>query len=472
MKTLFRNATIVNATATQQADLLIEGEKITAIAPNLPSDSAEVVDCTGLLLMPGGIDPHVHLALPMFGTISSDDHYSGHKAAAFGGTTTAIDFTAQAAGGSLQASIDEWHAKAQGKAAIDYSFHVNVTDFNQSVAQEIGGLAQQGLTTLKMFTAYNGRLRLGDGEIFQVMQLAEKYNLLCMLHCEQGDVIDYLIANALASGRTQPVWHARTRPAWGEADASLRAVALAASTGARAYIVHMTCGLAVDQLQYGRSRGAWVMGETCPQYLFFSEKHLERPDGAKWVCSPPMRTEQDNVALWQALSAGTLQTVGTDHCPFYYNGSQPILYEGKPVAIAGKELGVNNFTEIPNGLPAIEHRLTLLWSYGVKAGWLTPEQFVSLTSTHAARIFGMYPQKGVLAVGSDADLVVWHPDQARTISAQTSHMRTDHDLWEATPLQGGPVQVWLRGRKIVDGTQWLGAAGAGRFLRRGAGEWL
>lgn len=466
MKTLFQNATFITASDTWTADMLVDGEHIALIGQNLPGDDAQQVDCSGLYLLPGGVDPHVHLALPMFDTISSDDHYTGHKAAAFGGTTTALDFTAQAKGGSLRASIDEWHAKAAGKAAIDYSFHVNITDYTPAVAAEIPGLVDEGLTTVKMFTAYNNVLRIADGDIFRVMLTAAEHGILPLMHCENGDVIEHLVAQALAAGNTAPIWHARTRPAWGETEATLRVVGLAATANTPLYVVHNTCAGAVDSIRYGRERGLQVMGETCPQYLFFTEEYLQRPDGAKWICSPPLRTAADNAALWQALANGDIQAIGTDHCPFFYDGTTPIDYEGRPVAIPGKELGAHDFTKIPNGLPAIEHRLTLLWTFGVNTARISPNRFVALTSTNPARIMGLYPRKGSLTVGADADLLLWDPHKQHTISAAGSHMRTDYDLWEGTTLTGVPVQVYLRGRKIVDGEQWLGQPGQGQFIPR------
>jgi dihydropyrimidinase len=271
-----------------------------------------------------------------------------------------------------------------------------------------------GITTLKVFMAYNGRLRLSDGEIFQVLRLAACNGMLTMLHAENGDVIETLIAEALAVGHTGTEWHALTRPAWGAVEAVLRGAALAAQAGAPLYVVHLNAAGEIDQLQYARQKGLPVMGETCPQYLFFTIDHLRRPDGAKWVCSPPMRTAEDNARLWQGLSDGTIQTIGTDHCPFFFDGTQPIRYEDELVAIPGKELGKENFTLIPNGLPAVQDRLPVLWTYGVRAGRISPNQFVALTSTNPAKIFGLYPRKGALLPGSDADLVIWDPERRLT----------------------------------------------------------
>ncbi|HEX9028125.1 MAG TPA: amidohydrolase family protein, partial [Anaerolineales bacterium] len=337
---------------------------------------------------------------------------------------------------------------------------------------ELPHLPELGITTIKVFTAYNGRLRLPDEQIFLAMRLAGENGLLTMMHAEDGDVIDTLISEALAAGHTSPEWHARTRPAWGAVSATLRGAALAAQAAAPLYIVHMNAGGEVDELHYARQRGAPVMGETCPQYLFFNEEQLRRPDGAKWVCSPPMRTPADNARLWQGLAEGTIQTIGTDHCPFFFDGSQPILYEGQEVAIPGKELGKDDFTKIPNGLPAVGDRLPILWTYGVRAGKLTPNQFVALNSTNPARIFGLYPHKGALLPGSDADLVIWDPERRLTYGVSHAQHRTDYNLFEGWNLVGYPEKVFLRGQLIVDGERWLGRAGMGKFQRRQPGAAL
>ena len=467
---LIKSGTVVTHESSQRIDLLIDGEKILKLGKELQADGAEVIDATGKLVMPGGVDPHTHFDLEMFDTVSSDDHYTGHKAAAFGGTTTVMDFIPQQPSTSLRASVDAWHAKADPNAAVDWGFHMNITRLDDAVAEEIPQLLDMGITTLKVFMAYNGRLRLQDGEIFRLLRIARQHGMLTMLHAENGDVIDILIADALAAGHTSPEWHARTRPAWGAVEAVLRGCALAAQADAPLYIVHMNTAGEADQLAYARARGAPVMGETCPQYLFFTEEHLARADGAKWVCSPPMRTSADNAALWDALSQDSLQTVGTDHCPFFYNGEQAIDYEGKPVKIPGKELGRDDFTRIPNGLPMIGDRLPLLWTYGVGAGRLTPQQFVALTSTNPARIFGLYPRKGALQPGSDADILIWDPNKEVEYGVAYSHQRTDYNLFEGWKLKGMPDKVLLRGKLIVDGGRWFGGRGMGHYLPRTPGE--
>jgi dihydropyrimidinase len=349
---------------------------------------------------------------------------------------------------------------------------MNLTRFDDQVAAEIPSLREMGITTLKVFTAYNGRLRLDDGGIFRAMQVARDNGMLVMAHCENGDVIETLTAQALAAGHTAPEWHARTRPAWGAVEASLRVAALAEQAGAPVYIVHMNVGGEADMLSYAREHGIQVMGETCPQYLFFTVDHLRRPDGAKWVCSPPMRTEKDNARLWRALADGTIQTVGTDHCSFFFDGARSILYEAQEVAIPGKELGAGDFTKIPNGLPGVQDRLPVLWTYGVRAGRISANQFVALTSTNPAKIFGLYPRKGALLPGSDADLVIWDPEKKVKYGVAHSHQRTDYNLYEGWELVGYPEKVFLRGRLIVDGDQWLGKAGGGQFLKRETGQVL
>jgi dihydropyrimidinase len=470
MSTLIKNGTLITASETFQADILIENETISQIGENLQHPSADIVDATGKLILPGGIDPHVHLDLPMFGTISSDDHYTGHKAAAFGGTTTVMDFVVLEDKG-FQYSVDIWMKMAE-KAAIDYSFHMNLTTFNAVIAKEIPSLREMGITTLKVFTAYNGRLRIDDGSIFKAMQIARDNGMLVMAHCENGDVIDTLIEQALAAGHVTPEWHALTRPAWGAVEATLRVAGMASAADAPVYIVHMNAGGEVDMLKYARERGIKVMGETCPQYLFFTIHDLRKPDGAKWICSPPMRTKEDNARLWEGLSEGILQTIGTDHCPFFFDGTRPIVYEGSEVFIPGKELGRDDFTKIPNGLPGIQDRMPVLWTTGVRAGRITANQFVAYMSTNPAKIFGLYPRKGALMEGSDADIVIWDPEKKVKYGVAMSHQRTDYNLYEGWELTGYPEKVFLRGKLIVDGDEWKGRRGMGQFLKRGEVEVL
>ncbi|KPL78989.1 hypothetical protein ADN00_03605 [Ornatilinea apprima] len=468
MTTIIKNGTLITAADTFEADILIEGEKISLVGKNLqPPAGAEVIDASGKLVMPGGVDPHVHLNLPMFGTVSSDDHYTGHKAAAFGGTTTALDFIPHGPG-SFRENIDGWHARADDLAAIDFGFHMNVERVNDDVRKEFHVLGEEGISSIKVFSAYNNRMRLQDGDIFRVLRMAGERGYLTMMHAENGDVIEQLVAEALANGNISTEWHAHTRPAWGAVEAALRGFAMAEQAGAPLYLVHMNTGGETDMLQYARERGLPVMGETCPQYMFFTLEDLQRPDGAKWICSPPMRSKADNERIWKGVMEGTIQTIGTDHCPFFYDGTKPILYEGKEVAIPGKELGKNNFTEIPNGLPGIGDRLPILWTYGVGSGKITANQFVALCSTNPAKIFGMYPRKGSLMPGADADIAIWDPEKTLEYGVKVAHHRTDYNLFEGWKLKGYPEKVFLRGKLIVDGQKWMGKAGMGRYLHRDA----
>jgi dihydropyrimidinase len=472
MATLIKNGTLITASETFKADILVEGEQISLIGQDLNHPNAEVIDATGLYVLPGGVDPHVHLDLPMFNTISSDDHYTGGKAAAFGGTTTVIDFVPQDEG-TLAENIARWRAKADPKASVDYSFHMNITRFNQTVAKEIFSLPDMGITSLKVFTAYNNRLRLYDGEIFRVMRLAHAAGILTLVHAENGDIIDILVEEALAAGNTDPYFHAKTRPAWGTVEAALRAAALAAQAGdAPLYLVHMNTAGEVDQLEYAQAHGLNMMGETCPQYLFFTEDDLRREDGAKWICSPPMRKAADNARLWEGVEKASIQVMATDHCPFFYDGTTPILYEGQPVAIPGKELGLGDFTKIPNGLPGLGDRMPILWTEGVGTGRITPNQFVAMHCTNPARIFGLYPKKGALVPGADADIALWDPNKAVTYGVNLARHRTDYNLYEGWQLKGFPVMVFLRGQKIVDGENWYGKPGSGRYVHRQEGEIL
>lgn len=464
MKLLIKSGTIVTAENSIQADILVENEKIARIESSIPVQEAdEVVDAAGKLVMPGGVDAHVHLDLPMAGTISSDDHYTGTKAAAFGGTTTVIDFISQDIQPLLK-NVDQWHQNADHKIAVDIAAHINITHLDAQVEAEIPTLVKEGITSLKVFTAYNHRLRLNDGEIFKVLRIAGKNGLLTMLHAENGDVIEILIKEALAQNHMTPEWHAKTRPAWGAVESALQGAALAQMADAPLYLVHMNTAGEVDMLEYARSKGLPIFGETCPQYLFFTQDDLAREDGAKWVCSPPVRTASDQAGIWRGLESGIIQTLATDHCPFFFDGTKEILYEGKPVKIPGKELGRENFTLIPNGLPGVGDRLPVFWTKGVGEDRLTASQFVNLTSTQPAKLFGIYPQKGCLKIGSDGDIVIWDSQKKIDYGVKIAQHRTDYNLYEGWKLTGFPEQVFLRGKCVVKNQQWLGKAGMGRFL--------
>lgn len=466
MKKILQNGTIVTEKETILADLLIVDEKIELIQANIRVEpDIEVVDVSGMLVLPGGVDAHVHLDLPMFGTVSSDDHYTGTKAAAFGGTTTLIDFISQDSD-NLEQNFRLLKQKAEKKASIDYGFHANITLLTPDVEKQIPGLVELGVTSVKVFTAYNNRLRLQDGEIFRVMRIARDAGILTMLHAENGDLIDLLVREAVASGKTTPEWHAKTRPAWGGVEAVSRGAALSAVADAPLYIVHMNAAGEVDQLQYARSKGLRVMGETCPQYLLFTDEKLKAVDGAKWVCSPPLRKKEDQQRLWQGLRDGIIQTIATDHCPFFYNGQNPILYENELVAIPGKELGGGDFTKIPNGLPGVGDRMPILFTEMVSSGKFSINKFVELTCTNPAKIFGMYPKKGILQPGSDADIVVWDPGKRIKYGVEYSQQRTDYNLYEGFQLTGFPILVYSRGKRIVQNGEWFGKPGDGKFLHR------
>ena len=465
MKTVIKGGTIITASESIKADIFIDGEKIHSLAQDINIPDAIVVDATGKLVLPGGVDVHTHFSLPMAGTISSDDHYTGHKAAAFGGTTTAIDFVSLDKE-TLDECVTAWHSIADPLAAIDYSAHMNITRFDDRIASQIPGLLKKGITTVKVFTAYNNRLRLQDGEIFRVMRIAKEAGMLTLMHAENGDVIDVLIEEAIKAGNTSPVWHARTRPAWGATEAVLRGSSLAAQAGAPLYIVHMNAAGEVDQLEYARNLGLPIMGETCPQYLFFTEDNLAQADGAKWICSPPMRSKKDNARLWEGLEKGIVKVMATDHCPFFFDGTKPILYEGQHVAIPGKELGKDDFTKIPNGLPGVGDRLPILWTSAVNSGRMSPNDFVALHCTNPAKIFGLYPQKGTIMPGSDADIAIWDPEKTVTYGVGVTHHRTDYNLYEGWHLKGFPEKVFSRGKLIVDGETWFGKKGEGKFIYR------
>jgi dihydropyrimidinase len=458
MSTLISNATVLTASQQYPADIRIDAGLVTAIGQALPRDlDTAVIDATGKLVMPGGIDVHTHLDMPYGDTSNGDDFFTGTVAAAHGGTTTIVDYATQSPGGSLRQALDEWRARADAKAVIDYGFHMCVCDMASGVPGEMARLtAEEGVTSFKLFMAYRGRLMLDDGSIFRVMQTAGECGGLICMHAENGDVIDALVAQARARGDLAPRFHALTRPARCEGEATGRALDLAAIAGAPIYIVHVTCREAVGRIARARRRGQAAFGETCPQYLFLTAEEYERPgfEGAKFVMSPPLRGTRDQDALWDAARADVLQTVGTDHCPFGYD--QPPL----------KQRGRDDFSRIPNGAPGIEDRLMLLWDGGVRTGRITPHRFVELVSTNPARLFGLWPRKGDIVVGADADLVVWDPEKRVTLSAATHHMRVDYNLYEGRAVTGAPSMVLSRGEVIVRDGEFLGRPGRGEYLKR------
>src|SRR5271166_4758420 len=404
---LIQNGNIVNADATVRADLLIDGAIIKQIRPGIPASSADkVVDATGLLLIPGGIDVHTHLDMPFGGTTSADDFETGTRAAAIGGTTTIVDFAIQAKGTKMRSALDAWWKKAEGKACIDYGLHMIVTDLGTSGLEDMDDMVREGVASFKLFMAYPGVLMVDDATIFKALQQTAKNGALICMHAENGSVIDVIVLQALAEGKTAPVYHALTRPTVAEAEAVHRAIAMAEIAGVPVYIVHLSSEDALNQVREARDRGLPAFAETCPQYLLLSiedMKALPGFEGAKYVFTPPLREKQNLGKLWDGLKTDNLQVVSTDHCPFCFEDQ--------------KALGKDDFTKIPNGGPGIENRLQLLHHHGVGLGNLTLNRFVELVSTAHARIFGMYPKKGVLAPGSDADLVLWDPNQGHTISA-------------------------------------------------------
>lgn len=486
MGTLFKNGTIITASDMFKADVLVEGEIISLIGADLAGDGHEVVDCTDKYLMPGGIDVHTHLDLPFGGTISNDDFETGHIAAAFGGTTSHIDFVIQPIGGSLHDGLATWRKKAQ-KAHIDYGFHMAITDLRDEVMEEIPTMVDEGITSLKVFMAYKNVFMVDDDTLFRTMQTASKNGMIVMVHAENGDVEALLTPQLLAEGKTDPKYHASSRPPEIEGEATNRAVTLAGLTGCPLYVVHMTCEPSIQALRRGRDLGYPVMGETCTQYLFLTvEDHLAAPgfEGSKYVCSPPIRTKHDHQVLWKALQDGTLQAVSTDHCDFWYEGGvgpwqewldkQPegdidwSIYEAQDPTYRrpGKELGKGNFAKIPNGMPGLEDRMMVGWHNSVNTGRMSPSRFVELHCTNPAKIFGMYPKKGNIMVGADADIVVWDPKKEAIMSVETTHMRIDYNVYEGMQVRGVPAKVYLRGRKIVDGENWTGEKGYGQFVRR------
>jgi len=462
MNTLIRNGKVVTANQTIAADVLIEGEVIKEVRAGIPAHSAaNVIDAAGMYVLPGGIDCHTHLDMPFGGTTSADDFLTGTRAAAFGGTTTIVDFAIQPRGTRMRDSLDTWWKKAEGKACIDYGLHMIVTDLGACGLEDMDDLVAEGVASFKLFMAYPNVLMVDDATIFKALSQTAKNGALICMHAENGSVIDVIVARALAEGKTAPIYHALTRPVRAESEAVYRAIAMAEIAGAPVYIVHLSSEDALNVVREARDRGVPAFAETCPQYLLLSIEELERPnfEGAKYVFTPPLRPKHHLPKLWEGLKHDHLQVVSTDHCPFCFADQ--------------KTLGKDDFTKIPNGGPGIENRLQLMYHYGVNQGQLSLNRFVELTSTTPARIFGMYPRKGEIAAGSDADLVVWDPNALYTISAATHHMRVDYSMFEGYQVTGNARTVLSRGEVIVDGGQFLGKPGRGNYLKRTAhgGAW-
>lgn len=453
MRTLIKNGRVVNANDTALADVLIEDERIVRVAPRLDEPHDHIVDATDRLVIPGGIDAHTHLDMPLDEDLTtSDDFATGTKAAAIGGTTCVVDYAVQERGGSILAALDAWKRRADGRAVVDYGFHMIVSDPSPAFEAEVPELVAAGVTSLKLFMAYPGRLMLDDGQIARVMALAKAQGALVCVHAEDGPAIDALVQQARAQGDRTPRYHAVTRPPRTEADAVRRVIGLARETGCAVMIVHVSAGDAVDEIGSGRRAGARVYGETCPQYLLLSDDLYNEPEfgGAKYVMSPPLRERGHDVRLWQGLVRAELDTVATDHCPFW---------------LRDKARGTDDFTLIPNGAPGIEHRMTLLFDAGVRGGRMSANRWVELTSTAPARIFGL-PRKGAVVPGADADIVVWHPEARWTITASTHHMQVDYNLYEGREVTGFAETVFSRGALVVDRGEFVGTPGAGRFVAR------
>ncbi|MED3623579.1 dihydropyrimidinase [Neobacillus thermocopriae] len=455
MKKIIKNGTIVTATDTFEAELLIEDGKITQIGSNLSAVGAEIIDAKGCLVFPGGIDPHTHLDMPFGGTVTKDDFESGTIAAAFGGTTTVIDFCLTNKGEPLKKAIQTWHEKAKDKAVIDYGFHLMISEINDNVLKELPQvIEEEGITSFKVFMAYKNVFQADDETLFKTLVTAKELGALVMVHAENGDVIDYLTKKALEEGKTDPIYHALTRPPELEGEATGRAAHFTGLANSQLYVVHVSCAEAAEKIAEARKKGYDVWGETCPQYLVLDQSYLEKPnfEGAKYVWSPPLREKWNQDVLWNALRTGLLQTLGSDQCSFDFKGQ--------------KELGRGDFTKIPNGGPIIEDRLTILFSEGVKKGRISLNQFVDITSTRIAKLFGLFPKKGTIAVGADADLVIFDPNIERVISAETHHMAVDYNAFEGMKVTGEPVSVLVRGEFVVRDKQFVGKPGSGQYLKR------
>src|ERR671914_1857341 len=453
MKTLIRNGRVVTAVDDYKADVLVEGETVSTIGAKLDVEADVVIDAAGKLVIPGGIDPHTHMELPFGGTEASDDFRTGTIAAAHGGTTTIIDFAVQYKGQALLEAVDNWHKKAEGKTAIDYGFHLITTEFEDNQTEELYTVMDEGVTSFKLFMAYPGVFLADDATIFRAMSAAgERGGLICM-HAENGIVINEIIKRFLADGRTAPKYHALTRPTIAEAEGVHRAIAIAEMAEAPVYIVHLSCADALNQVREARDRGLPAFAETCPQYLFLSYDNYEEPgfEGSKYVMSPPLRHKTTQDRLWRGLAFNDLQAIATDHCPF---------------CMKEKHLGDGDFSKIPNGAPGVETRMSLVYDGGVRAGKISMNRFVELTSTSPAKIFGMFPKKGTIAPGSDADIVIFDPTKTWKISQKTHHMKVDYNPYEGREVTGVTETVLSRGRVIVDKGKFTGKAGAGSFLRR------
>lgn len=453
MSILIKNGNIITASDNYIADIFIDGQTIQTIGKNLQVDADEIIDATGKLVMPGGIDPHVHLSMPFMGTFSSDTYETGTRAALFGGTTMVIDFILQTQGKSLQSALEDWQSRATGTAVGDYSFHMAVTDFNEETKKEIQHFVEEeGITSFKTFMAYKGALMVDDRQMVGLMQEVKKQGGLVTVHATNGDMIDYLVAKNKADGNTAPIYHYLSQPEITEAEASGRFADMIEYTGCPGYIVHMTCEGALNAVRNATRRNQHLFVETCIQYLVLDASLYENDfEGAKWVMSPPLREKKDQATLWAGINQGLVNVVATDHCPFMWEQ---------------KLMGKNDFSKIPNGHPAIENRMELLFSEGVQKGKITLNKFVEVTSTNAAKIFGMFPKKGTIGIGGDADIVIIDPTEKHTLSAATHHMNVDYSGYEGWELTGKIKTVLLRGKIAIDDNKCLVEKGFGQFVKR------
>ncbi|TML84523.1 MAG: dihydropyrimidinase [Actinobacteria bacterium] len=455
MSVLIRGGRVITAADDYVGDLFIEDETITLIGESLDVQADKVIDASGKYVLPGGVDPHTHLDMPWRGETTIDDFESGQTAAAFGGTTTHVDFCIQGKGQSFGEALEIWHGKREGKTLIDNGFHIAVTDLREGgTLEELASLPEQGVTSYKLFMAYKDSLMVDDETLFRTMQVAADTGALVMVHAENGDAIEVLIQEALAAGDTDPIYHALTRPPETEGEATNRAIQLARVAGSPLYVVHVSCAESVEPIAIAREKGWDVYGETCTQYFFIDQEYLARPnfEGAKYVYTPPPRPKQNQEVLWNAVRTDILSAISTDHCGYLFKGQ--------------KDHGRNDFSQIPNGGPGLENRLHMIHEFGVRSGRITLNRMVELLSTNPAKLFGLYPRKGTIAVGSDADLVVFDPEKRLTISAKTHHSRVDYNLFEATEVTGSPEVVLLRGQVLVEGDRLVASPGVGQFVKR------
>lgn len=454
MSVLIKNGHIITAEKKYSADIFIENEKVKLIRQNLTLQADEIIDASDKYIIPGGIDVHTHLDMPYGEITSSDDFETGTKAASFGGTTCIIDFATQAKGKSMLEALDIWHKKAEGKAVIDYGFHMIITDLPDSRLPEMNDLNDLGITSFKLFMAYPDRLMLNDETIFKAMRQAKLNGSLILMHAENGIEIDKIVKQAQANGKREPIYHALTRPAETEGEAVERAIKLAKKAGCPLYIVHLSTNDGLKQISDARNKGLPVFAETCPQYLFLSLDDMNKPgfEDAKLVFTPPVREKWHQEKLWDGLKKNQLQVLATDHCPFCYKGQ--------------KDLGINDFTRIPSGGPGIENRMQLIFEGGVNRERFSVNRWVELTSTAPAKLFGMYPQKGTIEIGSDADIVIWDPNKEHKISAQTHHMNVDYSLYEGIIIKGNAETIISRGEIIVRNNEFIGKNGRGKFIKR------